>query len=227
LLPRSRVVAVRMCQYRPVRVALWSLRGCIDTRRGAATHVDADQLRSLTWLPVCALVCFQLSAHASGGQRRGSWHTRLEGMAPFPFEQHVAKWLHVHVHTHIHPYFDQQKNCPIGQHAVEWLPSLLKSIPTSSSIVKNGASLLQQLFELLGKVFPLRRSALPCANRTCKSLWFLYHPSRSFRVSLNICMYIMCACRVYAFQDQRQVRLYSWILSCWCRFSWITHANQI
>ena len=40
--------------YRPVRVALCSQDGCIDARQGAATTVDADHLRSLTWLPVCA-----------------------------------------------------------------------------------------------------------------------------------------------------------------------------
>jgi hypothetical protein len=31
-------------------------------------------------------------------------------------------------------------------------------------------------------------------------------------------MYIMCGFCVYAFRDQRLVRLYRWTLSCWCRF---------
>ena len=91
-----------LCLYCPARVALWSLLGCIDTRRGAATHVGADQLRSLAWLPVSALVlvpCVRLCV----------W----TGMAP---HMCVKEWPlfrsdsmlpsgHIHIHS---PYSEQQ-----------------------------------------------------------------------------------------------------------------------
>ena len=78
-----RVEGVRKCQHRPVRVALWSLLGCIDTRRGAATHVDADQLRSLTWLPVSALVYFPWCVHMHVLKEWPLFH--LSSMLPYGY----------------------------------------------------------------------------------------------------------------------------------------------
>ena len=91
-----------LCLYCPARVALWSLLGCIDTRRGAATHVGADQLRSLAWLPVSALVlvpCVRLCV----------W----TGMAPhmcvkeWPLFRSDSMLPSGYIHTHS-PYFEQQ-----------------------------------------------------------------------------------------------------------------------
>ena len=87
-----------LCLYCPAGVALWSLLGCIDTRRGAATHVGADQLRSLAWLPVSALVlvpCVRLCVWTGMAPHMcvKEWPLfRSDSMLP-------SGYMHIHSHT--------------------------------------------------------------------------------------------------------------------------------